>query len=148
MEFTTNLQKEIFDKIVPWLKELFGESILRLQDNSPMVGILIGTAYSQLGVYPWGNEEATITTRSYVVTEINITPDLMYYLLRENDRMRLGAFGIDTDNDIFFEHTIVGSACDIEELRTSVTAVIKTADDYDDVIREKWGGKRAVDRQS
>ncbi|HOD05119.1 MAG TPA: YbjN domain-containing protein, partial [Anaerolineaceae bacterium] len=93
-------------------------------------------------------DDATITTRAYVVTGVELTPDLMHFLLRENDRMRFGAFGVDQDNDIFFEHTIVGSTCDMEELKSSVLAVVYTADQYDDQIIQKWGGQRAVDRRS
>lgn len=72
--------------------------------------------------------------------------ELMKFLLRENDRMRFGAYGLDEDEDIFFEHTIVGSTCDKEELKASVVAVVMTADDADDKIIAKWGGQRAVDR--
>jgi len=69
----------------------------------------------------------------------------MQFLLRKNDDMRFGAFGLDRDMDIFFEHTIVGSTCDKEELRATVMAVLQTADKYDDEIVAKWGGERAVD---
>ena len=70
----------------------------------------------------------------------------MHFLLRENDRMTFGAFGIDQDGDVFFEHTIVGSTCDKPELKTSVSSVVLIADEYDDLIVEKWGGERAIDR--
>ncbi len=61
--------------------------------------------------------------------------------------MRFGAFGVDQDNDIFFEHTIVGSSCDKDELKASILAVVYTADQYDEQITQKWGGQRAVDRR-
>jgi hypothetical protein len=70
----------------------------------------------------------------------------MRYLLQENDRMRFGSFGVDKDDDVFFEHTIVGSTCDKEEIKASVMAVVITADQYDDQIIAKWGGKRALDQ--
>jgi hypothetical protein len=67
-------------------------------------------------------------------------------LLMENGTLRFGAFGIDSEKDIFFEHTIVGSTCDKEELRASVMAVVTNSDDYDDKIVAKWGGQTARDR--
>jgi hypothetical protein len=94
----------------------------------------------------WGEDDAIITTRSWVVTGIELTQELLQYLLRENDTMRFGAFGLDSDNDVFFEHTIVGSTADKHELKASVMAVVMTADRYDDIIAERWGGTRAVDR--
>jgi hypothetical protein len=61
--------------------------------------------------------------------------------------MRFGAFGLDSDNDVFFEHSIVGSTSDKVELKASVMAVVMTADRYDDQISSRWGGTRAVDRK-
>jgi hypothetical protein len=145
MEFQSDAQKETYGKIQVWMKEIFGDFATERSD-SPAFGIMVGTAYAQLGVFPWGKDEATITTRSYVVTGTELVPDLMFYLLHENDRMRFGAFGVDDEKDIFFEHTIVGSTCDKEELKASVMAVIMTADQYDEKIVEKWGGQTARDR--
>ena len=145
MQFETEGQKECYEKILPWMKELFG-IYLKVREDVPSFGVIVGSAYTQVGVYPWGKNEATITTRSYVVTNINIVEDLMDYLLHENDRMRFGAFGLDSDNDIFFEHTILGSTSDKEEIKSSILAVVYTADEYDDIIRQRWGGERAIDR--
>jgi hypothetical protein len=105
-----------------------------------------GSAFAQIGVFPWGDDDALITTRSYVVTGIELTAELMRFLLHENAGMRFGAFGIDEDGDVIFEHSIVGSTCDQRELESSVTAVAATADEYDDRIVSRWGGERALDQ--
>jgi hypothetical protein len=122
MEFETRAQQEIYEKVLPWVAEL------------------------QIGVFPWSEADAVITTRSYVVTGAELTPELMRYLLTENAGMRFGAFGLDEEGDIIFEHTIVGSTCDQKELESSVVHVARTADDYDDLIVERWGGERALDQ--
>ncbi len=145
MEFQNEVQKEVYEKIKPWMKEIFGDFVT-VNEDAPSFGIMIGSAYAHTGVYPWGKEDATITTRSYVVTGAELTPDLMLFLLMENDRVRFGAYGVDSEKDIFFEHTIVGSTCDREELKSSVKAVIMTADENDDKIVAKWGGQTARDR--
>ena len=145
MEFKTTAQKEVYEKITPWVKEIFGTFVVAREDTPAFV-ITVGTAMSQVGVFPWGDDDATLTTRSYVVTGAELVPDLMEFLLHENDRMRFGAFGIDDDKDIFFEHTIVGSTCDKEELKASILAVILTADQYDEKITSRWGGQSAKDR--
>lgn len=145
MEFKTQAQKACYEKIVPWMKELFGELAIPRED-APVVGVRIGSVFAQTVVFPWGDDDATICTRAYVVMGAELTPDLMRYLLRENADMRFGAFGIDSDGDIFFEHTIVGSTCDKDELKASVLAVVVTADNYDDEIVARWGGQRTLDR--
>lgn len=145
MEFKTASQKACYEKIGPWMKEIFGD-FAQARPDMPVFGVVVGSALAQIAVYPWGDDDATICTRAYVVTGAEITPDLMMFLLRSNDDMRFGAFGLDRDNDIFFEHTIVGSTCDKEELKASVFAVVMTADRYDDQIMARWGGQRAMDR--
>ena len=147
MEFRSAAQKACYEKIVPWMKELFGEFVM-LRTDAPAMAVVIGSAVAQVGVIPWGNDDATINTRAYVVTGAEATSELMHFLLRETDNMRFGGFGLDSDDDVFFEHAIVGSTCDKAELKASVMAVVVTADQYDDKIVARWGGQRALDRMS
>ena len=145
MRFDTPAQKTCYDKILPLMREMFGDFAGQRQEI-PEFGVLVGSAFAQTAIYPFGEEESVISTRAYVVTGADLTADLMHFLLRENDRMTFGAFGIDEEGDIFFEHSILGSTCDPEELRSSVSSVVLIADEYDDLIVEKWGGQRAIDR--
>lgn len=145
MEFQTDAHKEVYEKINPWIKELFGAFVFPRED-APIFSVMVGSALAQVGVSAWGQDDATITTRAYVVTGCELTQELMLFMLKENDKMRFGAFGVDQENDIFFEHTIVGSTSDKEEIKASVMAVILTADEYDDKIIAQWGGQRALDR--
>lgn len=145
MDFQSQAQKDCYLTIAPWMKELFG-SFVAPREDIPFFAVAAGTAMAQVGVYPWGEDDATITTRAYVVTDVELTPDLLKFLLSENDRMRFGAFGIDSEQDIFFEHTILGSTVEKDELKSSVMAVIITADAFDDKIVERWGGQRMGER--
>ncbi len=147
MEFQSAAQQECYEKIAPWMKELFGDFCVARED-APVFGVMVESALAQVGVSPWSTDRATITTRSYVVTEVELTPDLMSFLLHENDRMRFGAFGVDKDDNIFFEHTILGDSVDKEELKSSVTAVSLIANHYDDRIVERWGGQRMIEREN
>jgi hypothetical protein len=145
MNFENEAQKATYEKILPWMQEMFGDFVGKRMEI-PEFGVRVGSAFAQTAIYPMGEDDSVISTRAYVVTGVDLTADLMHFLLRENDRMTFGAFGIDQDGDIFFEHTIVGSTCDQPELKTSVSSVVLIADEYDDLIVEKWGGERAVDR--
>jgi len=146
MEFASQYQKETYEKILPWMREIFGE-ILGSHKEIPAFAISIGSAFVTVNVWPWGEDDSTLTARSYVVTGAELTADLLGFLLHENYKMRFGAFGVDEENDIFFQHTIVGSTVDKEELKASILAVGFTADEYDEQITERWGGLRAVDRK-
>lgn len=147
MEFKSQAQQACYERIAPWVKEVFG-AFASEREDVPVFGVMVGSVLAQVGVSPWGTDDATITTRAYLVTDVELSPDLLMYLLRENDRMRFGAFGVDPDGDIFFEHAIVGSSVDKAELKSSVMAVAITADQYDDKIVERWGGQRMLERSA
>ncbi len=145
MKFDSPAQEECYKKILPWMQEMFTDFVGKRMEV-PEFGVRVGSAFAQTAIYPMGEDDSVISTRAYVVTGAELTADLMHFLLRENDRMTFGAFGVDEDGDVFFEHTIVGSTCDQPELKTSVSSVVLIADEYDDLIVEKWGGQRAIDR--
>ncbi|HIK46583.1 MAG TPA: YbjN domain-containing protein [Leptolyngbyaceae cyanobacterium M65_K2018_010] len=145
MDFKTPGQQAVYDRILPWMHELFGENLVVFEDE-PLFIINLGSAVASTRVVPWFQDETLITTRSYVVSDIAITPELSYYLLRENNGLYFGRFAYDAEDDIVFEHSLVGASCDRLELNHSVTTVIRIADSYDDEIVTRWGGKRALDR--
>ncbi|MDY7021159.1 MAG: YbjN domain-containing protein [Cyanobacteriota bacterium] len=147
MKFETSQQETCYEKVEAWMRELYGKFPSPKKDV-PGFSLFMGSAQVDVLVFAWGGTDAIITTCSSVVTGVKLTPDLMQFLLRENYNMRFGAFAVDEQGDIVFEHTIVGSTCDKPELKASVNAVLKIADDYDDKIVERWGGKRALDRFS
>lgn len=145
MKFETEIHEKCYEKVALWMRELFGKFPCVRED---VVGLTLfmGSALVEILVFPWNDDEALINIRSYVVTDVELTPDLMGFLLRENSNMRFGAFGINDKGDIIFEHTIVGSTCDKPELEASVNSVLEIADEYDDKIVALWGGMRALDR--
>jgi hypothetical protein len=145
MEFRTRPQQTTYEKTKSYLGELFGEMV-RAQPNRPVFILPMGSTLTHIAITPWGDDDAVVLVRAYVVFGADLAPDLLKFLLQENDTKRFGAFGVDQDGDIFFEHSIVGSTCDKEELKASVLAVASTADLFDDQIVERWGGMRAMDR--
>lgn len=146
IQFQTKAQEEVYNKVKGWMKDIFGDFATPRAD-SPSFAVYVGSSYSSVAVMPWGEDDAVVATRSWIVTGVEMTQELCYYLLRENDNMRFGAFGLDSDNDVYFEHAIAGNSADKDELKASVMAVVMTADRYDDIISSRWGGTRAIDRK-
>jgi hypothetical protein len=145
IQFQTEAQKKVYEKVVGYTKELFGEMV-RYKEDAPVFLLDMGSAFVRVAVFPWGDDDAFINARSWVICGAEVVPELMHFLLRQNDDMRFGAFGLDSDNDIFFEYSVVGSTLDKPELKACVLAVLMTADRYDDQIQQRWGGTRACDR--
>ncbi len=141
MQFQTPAQEACYHKVALWMQELFGKFPCARQDI-PGLGLFMGSALVEVLILPWGEEDSVINTRAYVVTEAELSSDLMRFLLEQNSNMIFGAFGIDAKGDILFEHSIVGSTCDKKELESSVNAVLEVSDEYDDQLVERWGGKQ------
>lgn len=144
MEFTTPAQEQCFARISPWIAELFGEHATPRAEE-PIWDIRVGSSVTELGIFPWKQDESVVSARAVVVRNVKFQPELLQYLLRQNSVMRFGAFGIESDNEIYFLHSIVGSTCDKPELEASVRSVSSMADHYDDEIVNRWGGQRACD---
>lgn len=143
IEFESGVQEETYNKVKIMLTDIFGEMLL-VREDTPMFGITMGTAFAQVLIAPWGDDDAVVVSRAYVVQNIEIAGPLCVFLMKANGSMRFGAFGADEDS-VFFQHTIVGTTLDKGELRSSVIAVVRTADDYDDQLVSQFGGQRAVD---
>lgn len=146
IEFRNDSQKACYEKILPWIKEIFGELSVVPRGDVPVIDVIYGSAVVQVMVFPWDDDNCVISCASWVVMGAEATPELLLYLLQENSTMRFGAFSMDKDKDISFEYDIVGDTVDREELKAAVVAVAVTADSYDEKIVERFGGTRARDR--
>jgi len=145
MEFENEAQKSCYETVATWLKEIWGEAFLRFSDDVPAAIIDYGSTLGQVAIVPWGDDDAVVAVRAIVVREAELSKDLLEYLLRKNHNMRFGAFEIDDDGNVIFRHTIVGSTCDKNELEASTKAVMFTADNLDEEISQRFGGKRMED---
>ena len=68
----------------------------------------------------------------------------------DGQQMRFGTVTVIDDKEngtcfIQFDHTILGDYMDPEELVTAVGAVMYTADDLDEIVHTRFGGKRYAD---
>jgi hypothetical protein len=144
IEFETSAHQENYEKVKTWLKEIFGECLIE-QDSSPGFAVRSGSSLMQVYVKAWGDDDATISCLSVVVTGAEITPELTRHLLLQNAKIRFGAFSIDSDDDILFDHSIIGSSCSKQELKLILLGMLGIADEVDDEIVSRWGGQRAKD---
>lgn len=145
MRFETPVQRSVYDRIRVWMEEIFAEAATPRKD-APLFDVPVGSAWATVAVLPWGEDETVVNTRAYVVRGARVDGDLLTMLLQTNEQLFFGAFGMDSEGDIFLQHSLLGSTCDADDLQTAVVAVVSTADEFDDLIVERWGGQRALDR--
>ncbi|MEO0534851.1 MAG: YbjN domain-containing protein [Cyanobacteria bacterium P01_A01_bin.123] len=153
IDFANPVQATTYTKVADYLNgsSLFKPS-LRTYDGQPKFDILYGSTLVEIEVLPWEvhpweeADLATVRATSCVTIGSHINADLMHFLLTENRRMRFGAFNLDDAGQVLFAESVLGGdSMDLMELQTCILSVVTIADTYDDLIAEKFGGKRAVD---
>jgi Putative bacterial sensory transduction regulator len=154
ISFVSNVQALSYTKVADYLQSaaLFKDS-LRIYPDQPQFDILYGSTLVEIEVLPWEvhpwekADLATVRATSCVTIGSNIDHELMHFLLTENRRMRFGAFHLDEANQVLFSESVLGGEnMDLMELQTCILSVVTIADTYDDVIAQRFGGRRAIDR--
>lgn len=153
ISFANHTQELIYQKVAEYLttSNLFQSSFQAASDQ-PKFNLIYGSTRVGIRVLvwevnPWDTQELVIVRAcSCVTVGSRINAELTEYLLRENLRMRFGAFQLGDLNEIFFAHNILGGEnLDLPELQTCILSVVTIADTYDEVITTRFGGQRARD---
>lgn len=148
MEFKTEAHKKVHEKTRDYLHTLFGEVNVKLMDDTFV--LQEGSTFVYVRTFPIGEKKSGVEVFSYVVVDVEVTEQLMRYLLTYNLRLILGAFGLARGEGgkgtVLLTHTILGDWMDREELYASVSAIARVADDVDDQIVTAFGGQTALDK--
>jgi hypothetical protein len=148
MEFKSEPHKRVYEKTRDYLHTLFGEVNVKTMDDTLV--LQEGSTFVYTRAFPIGEKKAGVEVFSYVVVDVEVTDDLMRYLLTYNLRLILGAFGIAIGEDgnatVLLSHSILGDTMSRDELYASVSAIARVADDLDDQIVKAFGGKTALDK--
>jgi hypothetical protein len=84
-----------------------------------------------------------VIVRVFAVTNVNVNvaPELGLFLARLNFGLMFGRFALDTEHRaIWFDETLLGEQFSDEELRFAVRVVSTTADEWDDRLKQMFGG--------
>lgn len=77
---------------------------------------------------------------------VPITGELTTFLAAENAALPFGKFGLNEQaSSVQLVHTLLGDFLNREELEVAVDAVADTADQYDDQIKARFGGRLPAD---
>ncbi len=146
MEFKSEAHKKIYEETRDHLTALFGEVNVKVMDDTFVLAE--GSTFVYVRVFPIGDKKTGVEVFSYVVVDLDITEDLMRYLLTYNLRLILGAFGLSVDKNgkgtVLLTHTILGETMDRDALYATLSAIARVADDLDDQIVTAFGGKTAL----
>lgn len=141
--FQSRVHELVHGKVHGFLSEL--PRPYSVYNSRPSFDVEEGSARVFIRVDPYMENSALVRVISYVVSGARVDdPELLRFLSEKNANLFAG-FGIDSDNDIFFSYTMLGAECTRENLNWAISVVGSVADEHDDIIREKWGGRRAVE---
>jgi hypothetical protein len=144
VNFQTESQQSCYTKLADWLPQV-SNCIVSPSTGNPIFSLQLGSALVLVEVRPFREAESIIYIWTYVATEVEVTNDLLLYLLNQNDGFRFGGFSMADDGDIRFHVSLLGASCQQNEFNLALTEVLESADRYDDIIVERWGGRRASD---
>lgn len=102
-----------------------------------------GSTYVMINLVAWGENRALVRCVAQLVKGVELSGDLAVDLLKLNAQLRFGAFAYDpVGRLVLFLHSILGGdTLDADELLATVTDVALIADEYDDKIIDRYGGK-------
>jgi hypothetical protein len=81
--------------------------------------------------------------RVFAITNVgvNVVPELGLFLARLNFGLMFGRFALDVENrSVWFDETLLGQNIDEEALRYAIRVVAATADEWDDRLKQMFGG--------
>ena len=125
---------------------IFGDLAEAVPDKTEF-SVRSGSARIDITVSPW-RDSFVVVVSAVVVSAARLDYDLLEFLLTENTSLDFGGFGIDRRGNVQFRRAVLGVSLSEAELRETVRYVMLIADQYDDRIQARWGGRRAIDSQS
>jgi T3SS (YopN, CesT) and YbjN peptide-binding chaperone 1 len=109
---------------------------------------VFGFDSARVFVVPTWVEDGPCVIRVFAITnmDVPISAALTSYLLEKNLEFVFGGFALDVPRGaVWFNHNLLGEFTTPEAFEATVAAVAETANEYDDVICERFGGRLYTD---
>jgi hypothetical protein len=105
-----------------------------------------GSARVFVDVLPVLEESTAVRASSPVLSDVELTDDLALELLRLSTERPFGGYSyVPSRREVWFEHAILGDDLDRVELESAIEIVADTADAHDDMLAQRFGGRRYAD---
>ncbi|MEA2453384.1 MAG: hypothetical protein QOG04_2094 [Actinomycetota bacterium] len=109
---------------------------------------VVGIESARVFIVPTWIENGNTIIRVFAITNLDVpvTPELTTYLLEKNLEFVFGGFALDAEaGAVWFNHNMLGDFAHPEQLEATLAAVAQTADQYDDEIKKRFGGRLYVE---
>ena len=130
-----------------------GFNDVRLRKNG--FSLEVGSTAAFVEIQDWtpdkdGNPRTLVYVWAPLGRDVKPTEDLFHWAATDGQQFRFGGVTVIENKEaktcfIQFDHTIMGDFLDPAELLAAVGAVLYTADDLDETVHTRFGGKRYTD---
>ncbi|MEA2433616.1 MAG: hypothetical protein QOG54_1073 [Actinomycetota bacterium] len=114
----------------------------------PNGSYIVGLESARVFVVPAWLDDDSIVARVFAITNLDVpvSAELTSFLLGKNMDFVLGAFALDVENGaVWLNHNLMANPMSPEELGAVLGAIAHTADQYDDEIKERFGGRLYIE---
>ena len=100
---------------------------------------------------PDGEPQSLVLISSLILKGVKATPELFEWVARHGGSRWFGHVEVYDDKNLggvmlVMAHTLLGDYLDEQELRHGVMGILSAANEWDDELQKKFGGKRWVDQ--
>jgi hypothetical protein len=137
LPFESEGQHEAYERLRAPLQELFPG----LRERIHAIGYVYevdGTIVTST-LAPW-DDDTIVANRCYLAGDVPMSEELLRQLAAWTEAGRLGAFGVDDANNVYFEHQLPGSTATKDSLHRSIRQAHATAMARRDEVRARFGG--------
>ena len=130
-----------------------GFNDVRLRKNG--FSLEVGSTAAFVEIQDWtpdkdGNPRTLVYVWAPLGRDVKPTDDLFHWAATDGQQFRFGGVTVIENKEaktcfLQFDHTIMGDFLDPAELLAAVGAVLYTADDLDETVHTRFGGKRYTD---
>ena len=95
-----------------------------------------------------GNPRTVVYVWAPIGRDVQPSPELFRWAAIEGRQQLFGGVTVAEADELLlvvFDHSLLGDYLDPDELTTAVAAVVLAADDMDDIVRDRFDGKRYTD---
>jgi len=129
----------IKDKVQRYLIDLFGSAKV---DRDGDFVLKSGSSTCYVSIKAWGDESTIVRIFSLTNREVPASPELFDFVANSSYYFgNLFCKKKDSVVTVYFAHSLLGEFLDPDEFRTALLMVGQTADELDDQIKAKFGGK-------
>lgn len=123
-------------KVEQYMNELFHDyEIVKIDD---FYTFTFGSVSVTVQVLPWHSEDVLVKVYSYLGDEdSSLSQEMKDELLRMNANISFGGFGVTFEDQPIFSYSLAGANLDMNEFQAAVQMVAKTADEFDELIKEQ-----------